>query len=154
LAGLQSIALRLVTIDPGRSVGWALGIGGELVDFGTVPDVRWNGDLSRLWAALPPAPLCVIEMPRVYPSPQKWKGDPQHIVRLAYLAGRIAEQYPLTVELEPKQWQGGSPPERVLRKRTRGRLTAAEARLVDSRRVSAHAWDAIGLFVFSLNRAI
>jgi hypothetical protein len=154
MAGLSSIALPIVAIDPGASVGWALGIRGSLVDFGTVHQNRWNGNLSKLRNALPRACVCLTEMPRVYPSPLKWKGDPQHIVRLAFLAGRIIEWYPAFLEYEPKQWQGGSLPDHILRKRTRARLTAGERRLVDSRPISAHAWDAIGILVFSLNRAI
>jgi hypothetical protein len=148
--GPGPLALSLLTVDPGVHTGWALAIGGVLVDFGTVNGVHWRGEPPRLF----PACVCVVEYPRVYPSVAKWKGDPQDLVRLAYLAGRIAAQFPVSYPVEPRAWQRGSPPEHVLRNRTRALLRPEELCLVESRRVSAHAWDAIGILVYSLDRRI
>ena len=148
------IDLPLLAIDPGKNLGWALAVGGELVDFGSISPVVWNGRDSKAIDMLPDACVCIIEMPRVYPAVAKWKGDPQHIVRLAFLAGRIAARYPVYFEVEPKTWQGGSPPERVLRRRTSDRMRATERSLVMSRKLNAHSWDAIGILLYSLNRRI
>lgn len=153
---VPSIRLPLLAVDPGVNTGWALAIGGRLASFGTVKGLAWNDidSVDFLLANLPPASGLVIEMPRVYPSVAKWKGDPQHIVRLAFLAGRICERFNTWKVVEPKTWQGGSPPEHVLRNRTRRRLLARERSAVEAARPDPHAWDAIGILVYSLNRAI
>jgi len=158
-----SVDLPLLAVDPGKHVGWALALGGRLSSFGTVKDVDWNNPravdyvldsiIKPDWPR-PGAIVLVIEMPRVYPAVSKWKGDPQHIVRLAFLAGRIAERFSVWKVVEPRTWQGGSPPERVLRNRTRARLTASERVYVDDAKLGPHAWDAIGILVYSLNRAL
>lgn len=133
-------ALPLIAIDPGRRIGWALAHGGVIVDCGTTGDYH----------ALPWASVAVIEMPRVYPNPMKWKGDPQQIVRLAALAGRIAERYPFAALPEPRRWRGMAP-ERVIRARTLRALQPGEFALT-ARKLSVHAWDALGIACWALGR--
>jgi len=150
----HDIRLPLLAIDPGRNVGWALAIGGELAACGTERNVEWkNVDaVDNLLARLPHACAVIAEMPRVYPSVAKWKGDPQHIVRLAMLTGRIVERFAAWAVVEPKTWQGGSPPERVVRNRTWSRLSVNEKTLIERGSMTSHAWDAIGILLYSLNR--
>lgn len=133
-------ALPLIAIDPGKRIGWALAIGGVIHECGTVGDYH----------ALPWAAVAVIEMPRVYPNPMKWKGDPQQIVKLATLAGRIAERYPFAAMPEPRRWRGMAP-ERVIRARTFRALQGDEHELTTGR-VSVHAWDALGIACWALGR--
>lgn len=131
--------LRLIAIDPGRRIGYAVACGGRLVDVGTTSDVD----------KLPPASIAVVEQPRVYPTVSKWKGDPQDLVRLATMAGEIATRYPLWWYVEPREWMCGSPPDHVLRARTTQAIRGSDAIPL---RMSAHAWDAVGLLFFSLGR--
>jgi hypothetical protein len=128
----------IIAIDPGRNIGYALmDLGGTIVDCGTVQD--------RL--ALPMANLCVIEMPRVYPIPGKWKGDPQQIVQLAFGAGMVAAQYPRCWLVEPKQWKGSLKKD-VMWRRVLKSLQSTEAWL-QSIRTSEHARDAVGIAVWA-----
>lgn len=133
----------ILCIDPGRRIGWALIDGYTIVDCGTVAGID----------ALPPAVAAFIEVPRVYPNVSKWKGDPQHIVRLAMLAQRIADHYVAYRMVEPREWRG-MVPEGVLRSRTRSRLTPPERVNLLTGRVSVHAWDAIGIACWALERPI
>lgn len=135
--------LKLIAIDPGKRIGWALADGGRMVDCGTIGDYR----------DLPKACCAIVEMPRVYPNPMKWKGDPQQIVRLAALAGQIAAGYPLSGFVEPRRWRGMAP-EKAVRHRTLKLLTPFERLLLSEKRASVHAWDAVGILLFSLARRI
>lgn len=152
----RMVALPLLAIDPGTSTGWALAVGGALQSWGTVPGVAWGDPqaVQRLRAAMPPARIAVVEMPRVYPHVAKWKGDPQILVRLGLLAGRIGESFELAAYVEPKTWQRGSPPERVLWSDTRRRMFPAELAAVESSKLSPHARDAVGILLYSLHRPI
>lgn len=132
----------LIAIDPGRNVGFALALGGRLTAVGTTRDPD----------TLPGALIAVVEQPRVYPTVNKWKGDPQDLVRLATLAGEIGARYPVVWYVEPRTWMGGSPPDHVLRARTDAALGDLERDLVSARKLSAHAWDALGMLFFSLGR--
>lgn len=127
-----------IAIDPGKHIGWALGSDNIVHGRGTITDLNclpWFG-----------VGLAIIEMPRVYPSVSKWRGDPQHIVRLAFLAGRIAAQYPRYVLYEPRAWRGNAPDATIV-ERTRRSLRAGEP-LGDS----DHSWDAIGLLLYHWGR--
>jgi hypothetical protein len=133
--------MRLVCIDPGKRSGYAVAVRGLLVSVGTsAPE------------ALPGGSLAVIEHPRVYPTADKQR-DPQSIVKLAVTCGQIASSYPAFLWVEPVRWRGGAP-ESIVRERTYSRLQPAERAIVDSSRVSAHAWDALGIFVWVMCRAL
>lgn len=125
-----------IAIDPGRHVGWALGAEGAVLARGTLGD----RELSRL--PLRGVEHAAIEMPRVYPSASKWKGDPQVIVRLAFLAGRIAALYPAFTLYEPRAWRGTAPDATIV-ERTRRALRDDEPR-----GDSPHSWDAIGILLY------
>lgn len=133
--------LPLVAIDPGVRTGWAFAIGGEIRAVGTTSDL----------SMLPSAPVAVIEMPRIYPTMNKWKGDPQDIVKLAFRTGLIAAGYRLYQLVEPRSWRGGAP-EKVIRKRTTHAITPAEWRNMSPPSLSAHAWDALGIMCHALGR--
>lgn len=130
------LKLLLIAIDPGKHIGWALAYGGQAIACGT----------ATTFEQLPRASLAIIEMPRVYPSVNKWKGDPQHIVRLAYFAGQIAERYPAHVRVEPFKV-----PKRVTRQRALAMLRPEEL-CVLPRRISNHAYDALAHLLYALSR--
>lgn len=122
--------MRIICIDPGKRIGWALCELGAIVRTGTTGNR----------AELPPADIAILEMPRVYPNASKWKGDPQVIVRLAALAGEIAAQYPRHAYVEPRTWRG-MVPESVLLKRIKRALTSRDCTIGKS----VHARDAQGI---------
>lgn len=122
--------MRVICIDPGKRIGWALCANGLILSCGTV------GDKSQL----PQADIAIVEMPRVYPNPKKWKGDPQVIVRLAALAGEIANTYPERGYVEPRIWRTMIPEEALL-KRIKRALRPDDCPLGKS----VHARDAQGL---------
>lgn len=126
----ESGKVRIICIDPGKRIGWALCESGLIVQTGTTSNR----------AELPHADIAIIEMPRVYPNASKWKGDPQVIVRLAALAGEIAAQYPRHAYVEPWAWRGMIP-ESVLLKRIARALTPRDCKLGRS----VHARDAQGI---------
>lgn len=135
--------MRLVAVDPGRYYGWAYAECGLIVACGTCTEL----------AELPTAPFAIVEMPRVYPNPAKWRGDPQDVVRTAYRAGLVAARYRHSVLVEPKRWRGGAP-ERIVRQHTRYRLDPTERSTLLGSAISAHAWDAIGMLCWALRRPI
>jgi hypothetical protein len=122
--------VRLICIDPGKRIGYALCDNGLIVVCGTVSDR----------ADLPHADIAIIEMPRVYPTASKWKGDPQIIVRLGLLAGEIGTQYPERAYVEPRTWRGMCP-EHVLLARITRALTPADCTIGRS----VHSRDAQGI---------
>lgn len=126
----------VIAIDPGRNIGYALASEGVVVECRTVRDK----------ALLPRAALAIIEMPRVYPSAAKWRGDPQDIVRLAYLAGEIAALYPCHTLVPPAKI-----PKRVRASRALAALRPGDVAL---ERASNHALDALYiLLVEALGRS-
>jgi hypothetical protein len=136
--------MKIITIDPGKYIGWAMIHDTDIVSCGTVTSID----------ELPTASGAIIEMPRVYPNASKWKGDPQQIVRLAMLAQRIADRYDVYSFVEPRRWRG-MVPEAVLRGRTEALLDPLErARTVERDKLSPHAWDALGIAVWALGRRI
>jgi hypothetical protein len=122
--------VRIICIDPGKRIGYALCEQGLIVRAHTVGDR----------VELPHADIAIIEMPRVYPNASKWKGDPQVIVRLAALAGEIATQYERYAYVEPRTWRGMIP-ENVLLMRIKRALTRRDCSIGKS----VHARDAQGI---------
>jgi hypothetical protein len=128
----------VIAIDPGRSIGWAIGADRVVLACGTVRD------LDRL--PCQGIGMAIVEMPRVYPMATKWKGDPQDIVRLAFLAGRIAARYPEYRLIEPRAWRGNAP-DKVITRRTERALAPDEPR-----GDTPHSWDAIGILLHHWER--
>lgn len=136
----------VITIDPGKRIGWALAWrprprkGYQIYDAGTVGDV----------ADLPDAEIAIIEMPRVYPSRNKWRGDPQDIVGVAFVAGMVAGQYRDYVAVEPHVWRGGNAPKRAVHRRIIAALDDDERSRIG--RTSEHSRDAIGIALWYAER--
>lgn len=128
---------KVLCIDPGKRTGWALITCGTIIQRGTI-DAR---------GVLPEADACVIEEPRVYANPGKWKGDPQDIVRLGILAGEYAMRYPLSYTAGLDEWRK-SIPDAVLLKR----ITRSLKPGVEFLGASVHSRDAQGIALWLLNR--
>ena len=134
--------MRLIAIDPGASAGVAVFADGKLVEVRRV-----KVDATR------PVPLglfadeLVIEMPMVYPT----SGNPASIVKLAFVAGKLAEAIgaPKTRLVTPREWKGQRPKEidqhltvSLLDIGERGRLTVRNSDVL----------DAVGLGLWALGR--
>lgn len=140
LRSRDGVLMRVICIDPGKRIGWALASGGRITECGTVGDVR----------DLPDAAFAVTEFPRVYASPGKWRGDPQHVVMVAAVAGEVRARYGRehVVEIEPRVW-GGTADKALKRRRTESMLREGEPR-----GRSEHAWDALGMACWLLGRRL
>lgn len=129
-------AESVVCIDPGQRTGWALIERGTITQRGTVAARE----------VLPAASACVVEMPRVFANPGKWKGDPQDIVRLAALAGEYASRYPEAYYAELHEWRK-SVPDNVIALRIQRSLREGEIL-----GASVHSRDAQGIALWLLGR--
>lgn len=136
--------MRLVTIDPGNNSGIAV----------------WEERiLVQAYLVLDSAPSAhclgaetVVEIPKIYPV-GKGKGDPNDLIRVAFVAGRITAGAAKVVRLYPYEWKGQVDPD-ILEARILGLLTREEfalvPRLPDSLR--HNVTDAIGIGLFHLDR--
>jgi hypothetical protein len=143
--------VSLIAIDPGvRRVGLAL-FDEKTLTFAVLLDVT-DGPLHFV----PRAPRVVLEVPRIYPASRQ-KGDPNDLLALARIVGRLQEHYLAAgadVELiEPRTWKGTLPKE-AMTERIRGRLSAAErARVAPVARSLEHnVLDAVGIGLHALGR--
>lgn len=107
--------------------------------------------------ALPSAPLdVVIEMPRVYPASRQ-KGDPNDLLRLACVVGRLQEHYlregKLVHLVEPRTWKGTLAKE-AMTERIKGRLATSERTSVElpAKALEHNVWDAVGIGLHALGR--
>lgn len=129
--------MAVICIDTGRNLGYALIENGSIVRCGTAHNV----------SDLPDADYAVIEFPRVYPNPTKWRGDPQHIVMVAASAGACAQRYPAHLMIEPRVWNSGAD------KAHSWRITERRMLPTDARPKNQHERDACGMAVWLLGRA-
>jgi hypothetical protein len=146
--------VSLIAIDPGvHRVGLAL-FDGEELTFANLLDVPNEGFGFPI--PFPRAPRVVLEVPRIYPASRQ-KGDPNDLLALARIVGRLQEHYLAAgadVELvEPRTWKGTLPKE-AMTERIRGRLSAEErARVAPVARSLEHnVLDAVGIGLHALGR--
>jgi hypothetical protein len=151
---------RVIAIDPGvNACAWACGGALGLVNVGFKRgNVQALHDafvhIGELWAPT----LVVVEHPVVY-AIKKAHGDPNDIVRLAYIAGVVggacaasSEHYCALESTTPRAWKG-SVPKDIHNERTRQRCPQAIP-LIDTLPKSNqnHVWDAVGLLLWRLER--
>ncbi len=136
--------MRWIAIDPGKRSGYAIVNNGAIVECGTcaIEDLMVNRQL-RIECA-------VIEIPRVYPTMNKWKGDPQILVMLAFSCGRLVEWFDDYTLIEAREW-GGSAPKDAKWRRTQQALTDSERAFIPAR-LSEHARDALGIACWAMGR--
>lgn len=110
--------MNLIAIDPGVASGIAFFLGGYL--YRCARFKPYDGE--RIEPLILPPAECVIEIPQVYRA-SKSKGDPNDLIKLATVAGRLAEYYEsrgLRVQLvKPREWKGQLP-KKVMQNRLLG----------------------------------
>ena len=129
--------MRVLTVDPGRRIGAAEWLSGNLI---------WAGIYRDTWLA----DVVVIERPFAPPRHAR----PADLISLALVAGRIAgiaEARGIPVRwMEVAAWKS-SVPKRVIRARVRTLLEQSELGAMAS---TVHdVWDAVGIGLVYLRRA-
>jgi hypothetical protein len=143
----------LIAIDPGRTVGVAV-FHNERLFCVEEFEVSSLSDIIRKIEVLEfdALPSVVIELPQVYPV-RKWKGDPNDLIQVAYIAGAIAgllRRYAIDIKtLKPHEWKGNTP-KKIDNRRTFERLTPSEQEIVKA--ASNHVLDAVGIGLHVLKR--
>jgi hypothetical protein len=140
----------VITIDPGvHGSGFARWYGDRLVEvsYGTelptvyVNNIRYFDD------------RVVIEVPQVYPGSRS-KGNPNHLIKLAFEAGRMVGRNAVETVL-PRQWKGTIKKEVMLR-RILSKLTDEELAMLKSLKLpkskEKECIDAIGIGLWKLGR--
>lgn len=143
----------LIAIDPGRMVGIAVFHNERLFHVEEFEAISLSSILRKIevlkFEALP---MVAIEIPQVYPV-RKWKGDPNDLIQVAYIAGAIAgllRRYTIDIKtLKPHEWKGNTP-KKIDNKRTFERLTPSEQEIVKT--ASNHVLDAVGIGLYVLKR--
>lgn len=126
---------QFISIDPGKTVGFALWTLGRLTKCGSV-------DIDRI-NLLPHASLAIIEMP------DHFRVSVDDVVVCAFRAGRISGLYPEHRTIKVNQWKG-SVKKRITQARALSVLDPIEAD--ETRGANHHCWDAIGIGLFVLGR--
>lgn len=150
--------MRVIAIDPGaKNLGVAF----------FKDDILWRAwlcptaDLHMLTNLR--SHVIVIEKPQIYP---KQKGDPNDLIDLAIIAGRIAEScrpfvgedgptIPHVVYYKPAVWKGQTPKEihheRIKKHLERqGVLSCVE--IPRAKSLAHNVWDAVGLGLYHLTK--
>lgn len=162
--------MSLISIDPGvRGCGCAYWEDG-LLKAATYVKARGDGQGQRAQAWLPMAkavsewamstvgglgsPICVIELPRVYPGARQ-KGDQNDLIELAAVVGAIVAMLDvLTAVMYPYEWKG-QVPKKIHHERAKKRLSAEELSTVtlpSAKGLQHNVYDAIALGLVHLDR--
>lgn len=132
----------ILSIDPGiNHIGWAF-VGPEGLE---------RCGLDKKLPLLRPDAVVVIEKPQVY-SPRHWKGDPNDLIDLAIVVGKISERYAKheVILVLPSQWKGQVSKE-VTAARIDKELTQREKSVLDKalakrpRYLRHNIYDAVGI---------
>ncbi len=174
------LRMPLLSIDPGKNaLGWAYaGDSGHILCAGVVrsetptqvggDDVAMVarhvlGQLRLALGGLPPAASLVIEKMRVYPGPQGAKTNPNDLIDLSYLSGGVhmlpeVRADVQVVLVEPRDWKGQIPKEKMVEHRIKPSLSVFERKLVEAsmQHVPDHlkhnGWDGVGLNLWGMQR--
>ncbi len=157
--------MRLLSIDPGKCMGWGFYVDGELQEAGVI-EMNYDDfesfyrDLLGLFLRLNPNEV-IIERPQIYRDKKQKGKDPNDLLLLAVQEGIIrAVIFELngliiiSVEIVlPRTWKGQVPKE-IHNKRILKKLTLTETtRLPKLSKTKAHNMiDAIGIGLWKLGR--
>lgn len=136
----------LVSIDPGKhKCGMAWWEDTELVTAGLVesPPLLIPEKTNHL----------VIEVPQIY-ARSKSKGDPNDLIDLAVMVGRIISICDISYTLyRPREWKGQVPKD-VMVSRIKGKLSKKELERITlpAKTLQHNVFDAIGIGLKYLNR--
>jgi hypothetical protein len=134
----------VITIDPGvHGSGLAFwSASGEL------ETVSYGNDFGPLGDGV------VVELPQVYPG-SKSKGDPNDLIRLAFVAGRWVGAGVGVETVKPRQWKGTIKKEVMLR-RILSKLTDEELAMLKALKLpkskEKEVIDAVGIGLWKLGR--
>lgn len=170
----------LLAIDPGKNaLGWAyVEGGGHIVCAGVVrseKSTQVGGDdiaqvaqyvlrqLQIVLRQLPPIAALVIEKMRVYPGPKGAQTNPNDLIDLSYLSGGVhmLPEVPVDVRavlVEPKDWKGQVPKEKMVEYRIKPSLSPFEQQLVKAsmqtvpEHLKHNGWDAVGIALWGMKR--
>lgn len=147
---------RVLSFDPAtRHVGWAQLEDGRLARCGLAREpievelVQLSSELRR--------DLVVVEVPQVYQQ-RSWKGDPNDLIDVAVVAGRIAQEFGDGAEVRlvrPHAWKGSVPKDVMLR-RIENRLDDRERSVLHAAKAPAsllhNVVDAVGIGLWAIGR--
>lgn len=117
----------------------------------------WKTMAWTVKEALPALDALVIEIPQVYETRARSKGDPNDLIQLAACVGAIVGQLPTGVEVscvKPAEWKGQVKKE-VTQARCLTILTEEEKqriKLPSAKSLAHNVWDALGLGLWHLDR--
>lgn len=153
---------RLISFDPAvHHVGWAAFDAGKLARCGLENGKPLGAALERRfragtggWQGL----RVIVEVPQVYQQ-RNWRGDPNDLIEVALVAGRVAQSFgadgPEAELIRPHAWKGNAPKE-VMLKRIVNRLDDAEQAVLHTAKVPGslrhNVIDAIGIGLWALGR--
>lgn len=150
---------RLIAVDPGKHTGIAVFEENRLSNIFLITNDSlelYTQDLVRICAGWP-SDRAIIEMPKIYDRKQ-WKGDPNDLMKVAFLAGIIHRSLLGTKEIKwvpPSDWKGQRPKD-VDNKYTRTLLTPDELKIIDDSKITKskmhNVLDAVGIGLWKLGR--
>lgn len=147
--------MKLMTIDPGKNLGWAVFEDGRLIETGLLEDCTLMGvvrTLSAVCAGHRPS-LAVIEIPQVYQQ-RLLKGDPNDLVDVAVIAGAAAAVITPFAEpqlVRPHVWKGNRP-KAIDNRHTLSVLSADEKSKIPLGAKRHNVLDAVGMGLWKLGR--
>jgi hypothetical protein len=150
----------LITVDPGRTTGVAIFRNTILLEAGYVhTDIL--RDATRVFFKMVEAmkpDAGVVEIPRVYPSIAKWKGDPNDLISVALVAGMATSAMHPYCDVElvtPHAWKGNRPKEIDI-KYTESLLLPVERQVLErvglTKSKMHNVLDAVGIGLWKLKR--
>lgn len=143
---------RILAIDPGSDMGWALFDEGRLISCGVGTPDGAALHIGRV----------VLERPMIYPGGRQ-RARPRDVITLALRAGEAAGLYARRYGVEPEYfepdvWKGGSIAKEAHHPRVWKRLSQAEHEIVSKAATTVpekkrhNMLDAIGIGLFALGR--
>lgn len=144
-----------VTIDPGVNAGFAWFKDGKLCLAALLKTDRF----FHLPCLPGPVLSLILERPRVYTDKRKWKGDPNSLIKLAWIGGVLQERteqefHPKRVHtIEPSEWKGRRPKE-VDNRLTLSLLSEEEKKVIPKvpKSYMHNVLDAIGIGLWVAGR--
>lgn len=86
--------------------------------------------------------FAVIELPQIY-ARSRSQGDPNDLVKVAYLAGQLTAFVKSVRVVQPREWKGQRPKE-VCKRLSKAALLSGELAVIP-RGLGLDGWDAIGI---------
>lgn len=153
--------MKLMTVDPGKNLGWAVFEDGRLIEAGLIVDdsrpgppwlLRVVEGVDNVCAQYVPDEV-VIEIPQVYQQ-RLLKGDPNDLVDVAVIAGAAAATvvpFATPQLIRPHVWKGNRP-KAVDNWHTFEVLDDEEKSKIPSGAKRHNVLDAVGIGLWKLGR--